>query len=75
LSGSDAEIAIGFGGKPGAAAEQERYNLVFALLIQNILNRTNPGAPIGNLSSPYFGISPFTSGDSRRVKAQTRFSF
>jgi len=66
---------FGFGGKPGAAAEQERYNLVFALLIQNILNRTNLGTPIGNLSSPFFGISPFTSGDSRRVEAQTRFSF
>jgi hypothetical protein len=48
----------GFGGGGGAA----KYNLTVALNFQNILNRTNLGAPVGILSSPLFGQSTSVAG-------------
>ena len=68
---------FGFGSRTGTASAraQERYSLMFSVQVQNLLNHTNLGLPIGNLSSPFFGRSNATAGDSRRIEAQTRFSF
>ena len=48
----------GLGGGGGAA----KYNLTVALNFQNILNHTNLGLPVGNLSSPLFGQSTGVAG-------------
>ncbi len=71
----------GFGGNSGG-----RYSLTFSLNFINILNHTNLGNPVGNLSSRLFGQSTSTGGGfggfgvgnaayNRRVDAQIRFSF
>jgi hypothetical protein len=41
---------------------QRPYTLAFSANINNLFNRTNAGAPIGNMASPYFLQSP--SGSS-----------
>jgi hypothetical protein len=78
----------GFGG--GAADTGKRYNLTFSVNIQNVLNHTNQGRPVGNLSSQFFGLSTSSGGNfggfgggggacfgacNRRLDAQIRFSF
>jgi hypothetical protein len=53
------------GGGPGRAmmaameggGAENRYSLTLSLSARNLLNTTNPGNPIGNLSSPLFGLS------------------
>jgi hypothetical protein len=59
-----------------------RYSLTFSISARNLLNHINPGAPVGNLSSPFFGQSisiaggPFSSASAnRRVDMQVMFSF
>jgi len=71
----------------GNVANRQPYQLTVSVQARNILNRTNVGLPIGDLSSPLFGLSnslaPSSgfgiSGDSvvanRRIEAQVRFSF
>jgi len=66
---------------PGNASNR-RYNLTFSISARNLLNSFNPGPPVGNLSSPFFGQSialaggPFSSASAnRRVDLQVRFSF
>ncbi|HJZ78951.1 MAG TPA: TonB-dependent receptor, partial [Pyrinomonadaceae bacterium] len=72
-------------GKANAAPKPEkRYTLTFTVNIQNLLNTTNLNQPIGNLSSPQFGLSTATvnnfgfgpSGSSaagnRRIQGQIR---
>ncbi|HEX8337268.1 MAG TPA: carboxypeptidase regulatory-like domain-containing protein [Pyrinomonadaceae bacterium] len=65
---------------------EKRYGLTFGLRVQNLFNRTNAAAPVGNLSSPLFGLSTSSSGSfgfgggnpaagNRRVEAQLRFTF
>jgi hypothetical protein len=70
----------------GARAERP-YGLTFGVQVQNLFNHTNPGVPIGNLSSPLFGRSngtalggfSFGSGSpatsNRRIEAQVIFNF
>jgi hypothetical protein len=77
----------GSGGGGDTGAERHRYNLNFSVNIQNLLNNTNEGQPVGNLSSPLFGQSIGTAGGfgrgggggqaagNRRVELQLRFSF
>ena len=94
--------AFAFGDLPGTVAatqgsagngsrpSEKRYRLSLSLQIQNLFNRTNAGAPIGNLSSPLFGqsissnsglrVSGGISGNNsaaanRRLEMQIRFSF
>ena len=51
------------GGPPsGGGAEAKRYSMVFSLNFQNVLNHVNLSAPVGNLSSPFFGQSLSLSG-------------
>jgi hypothetical protein len=74
--------------KPGnAPTPEKRYTLTFSVNIQNLLNSTNLNQPVGNLSSPQFGLSTGTSGSfgfgpggsaaagNRRIQGQIRFSF
>lgn len=69
-----------FGG-PGTSVNR-RYSLTFSVQVRNLFNTFNPGNPIGNLSSPFFGQAnsvgggPFASASAnRRVDLQIRFSF
>lgn len=59
--------------------------LTLSLSIQNLLDRTNPSPPVGNLSSPRFGQSLSSAGGfgygggggagNRRIDLQARLSF
>jgi len=75
-------------GGGGPAPNEYRYNLTVSLSFQNILNRVNLSAPVGNLSSPNFGESLGLSGSfggfgggggsgagNRRIYAQVRLNF
>lgn len=71
----------------GQVSSDKPYKLTFSIVARNILNRTNPGRSIGNLSSllfgqsnflapPYgFGNAPESSAANRRIEAQLRFTF
>lgn len=53
----------GIGGPPGGGgAEAKRYSMQFSLNFQNVLNHVNLSAPVGNLSSPFFGQSLSLNG-------------
>jgi len=76
----------GFGGRgPGGAdlnASNHRYSLTFSVSARNIFNHVNLATPVGNLSSPLFGLSnglagqPFSQSTSnRRIDLQAMFSF
>ena len=82
----------GFGGGSsgetlgGDSRTESRYNLTLSVNFQNLFNHTNAGAPVGNLSSPFFGQSNAgagrfgfggggQAGGNRRVELQLRFSF
>lgn len=74
-------------GGGGGSASETRYNLTFSLQFQNLLNRTNAGVPVGNLSSQLFGQSVSTAGGfgsgggggsaagNRRIIGSLRFTF
>ncbi len=81
-----------FGPRPAAAAHvagqpagegrpDPRYQLRFSVEAQNVLNHNNPGAPVGILSSPFFGqsisLSPSSgiSAANRTVTLRSNFSF
>ena len=71
------------GGGGGEGATNHRYNLTLSISARNLLNHTNPGPPIGNLTSPLFGLSnslaggfgPAASAGNRRIDLQMRFNF
>ena len=77
----------GGGGEGGGNGEtRSRYNLNLSVNIQNLFNNTNEGAPVGNLSSTFFGVSTSGAGGfgrgggaqaagNRRINLQLRFSF
>ena len=59
-----------------------RYEITFGIGADNLLNHTNPGTPVGVLTSPFFGQSislntPFNSGSAanRQLLLRTSFSF
>jgi hypothetical protein len=79
---------VRLGSKPASAgADANRpYTLSISIATQNILNHTNPGPIIGNLTSPLFGRANQPAGGSgfggfseaannRRLELQTRFTF
>jgi hypothetical protein len=41
----------------------EKRSIMLSVQAQNIFNHTNPGLPVGNLSSPLFGLSNTAAGD------------
>jgi hypothetical protein len=76
----------GLGAILGAPKTAKRYNLILAMSIQNLLNHTNPGPIIGDITSPLFGYANkiaggpngegfFETADNRRLEAQIRFTF
>jgi hypothetical protein len=83
----DATKAAGTGKPSAAPPAEKRYTLTFSVNIQNLLNSTNLNQPVGNLSSPQFGLSTATNGSfgfgpsgssaagNRRIQGQIRFSF
>ena len=85
---------IGFGAERKAAKgsgifgtpSERRYSLSVSLAVRNILNHTNPGPIIGNVTSPLFGRANQMAGgpngegfsenaNNRRLELQTRFMF
>ena len=68
--------------KPGPPPAEPLYSLNFSLEAVNALNSTNPGTPVGVLTSPYFGRSistnsvfGLTSAANRVVFLSTSFHF
>ncbi len=60
------------------------YSLTLSLQVENLFNHTNPGLPVGNLSSPLFGLSTTSAGaygfgnnpgGNRRIELQIFFNF
>jgi hypothetical protein len=65
--GSKTPAATARGAAPPAQPsrpEDRPYKLTISLFVGNLLNHTNKGTPIGNLSSPLFGTSNSLSGNS-----------
>ena len=53
----------GLGGpQGGGSGEAKRYSMQFSLNFQNLFNHVNLSAPVGNLSSPFFGESLSLNG-------------
>ena len=79
-------MSSGPGGIFGGVSPARRYSLTAAMSARNILNRNNPGAIVGNLSSPLFGraneMFGATNGEgfsenanNRRLELQLRLSW
>ena len=82
--------ALGPQGGGGGAPSEKRFNLNVSINFQNLFNRVNLGAPVGNLASPSFGeslgLAPSfggfggggggsTGAGNRRIYAQLRLNF
>jgi hypothetical protein len=72
----------GMGGMFGGGPSNQRYNLTFSVNARNIFNNVNVSTPIGNLSSPLFGLAnglagqPYSSSTAnRRIDLQVQFTF
>lgn len=83
----------GGGGPPpgmfGGGVAGKKYSLTASIQASNVLNHTNFGPPVGNLSSPYFGESISLAGGfgppgggsggtptyNRKITLQLRFTF
>jgi len=75
------------GGPAGPASQSagHRYSLTISMSIRNIINHTNPGPIIGNITSPLFalanqpsdaaGFGFSESANNRRLELQTRLTF
>ena len=61
----------GMGGD-GAATTPRRYNLTLSANVRNLLNHTNPGQYIGNLTSPLFGTANTLGGGFHGGSANNR---
>ncbi|HEX3083626.1 MAG TPA: TonB-dependent receptor [Pyrinomonadaceae bacterium] len=73
--------------KPSGPPEAKRYTLQASINFLNLFNNVNFGAPVGNLSSPYFGQSLVVNqyggfgpsgsqgAGNRRIFGQLRLSF
>jgi len=76
----------GLGGLIGSPTTSHRFNLSIGLSIRNLLNHTNPGPIVGNITSSYFGFANQTAGgqngegfyetaNNRRLESQIKFTF
>jgi hypothetical protein len=81
-----ASTAVSPGGIFSAPPSTRRYNLNISASIRNILNHTNPGPIIGNITSPLFGNANQMAGNlngegfsenanNRRSELQLKFTF
>jgi hypothetical protein len=72
-------------GGPASSSAGHRYSLSISMSVRNIINHTNPGPIIGNITSPLFGLANQSSdaggfgfsesANNRRFELQTRFTF
>jgi len=88
-SGGSALAAVtgrGLGGIIGSPSTSHRFNLSIGMSIRNLLNHTNPGPIIGNITSPLFGFANQVAGgpnaegfyenaNNRRLESQIKFTF
>ena len=76
----------GLGALIGTPKTIHRYNIIFSMNVQNLLNHNNPGPITGDITSPLFGSANTTAGapngegfyetaNNRRLEAQIRFTF
>ncbi len=76
----------GLGGLIGTPSTSHRFNVSIGLSIRNLLNHTNPGPIIGNITSSYFGSANQIAGgqngegfyetaNNRRLESQIKFTF
>jgi len=76
----------GLGSIIAAPSTNHRYNLSISMAARNVLNHTNPGPIVGDITSPLFGRANQTAGslngegfsenaDNRRLELQMRFTF
>jgi hypothetical protein len=75
----------GTSGAPSSSSAGHRYSVSISMSIRNIINHTNPGPIIGNITSPLFGQAnqPSDAGgfgfseaaNNRRLELQTRLTF
>ena len=72
------------GGMFSTPTTDRKYNLTVSMQGRNLLNHTNPGPIIGDITSPLFGQSNSMAGgygafsenaNNRRLELQLRFSF
>jgi hypothetical protein len=79
-------FSVGGGGGGYTPSSSGRYGLTIAMQIRNVTNHNNPGAIIGDVTSPLFGRAnqPFAgvgggifteSANNRRLELQLRFTF
>ena len=83
--GGGGGMRMGGGGRGmfGDAATDQRFNLVLSVSARNLLNSTNDGPYVGNLTSPIFGqaeslatsYGPASAAGNRRLELQVRFMF
>jgi hypothetical protein len=70
----------------GPPSTTQRYNLSFSISARNLLNHTNPGPIVGDITSPLFGHANQMYGNlngegfsenanNRRLELQMRFTF
>jgi hypothetical protein len=70
----------------GSPSSDHRYNLSVSMSIRNLLNHTNAGPIVGNITSPLFGRSNQIAGtpngegfletaNNRRLELQVRLTF
>jgi hypothetical protein len=87
-AGASAEQASGrgLGSLIGNPKTVHRFNLIFSVSAQNLLNHNNRGPINGDITSPLFGLSNqiaggpngegfFETANNRRLEMQTRFTF
>jgi len=83
---TQAATGRGLGGLIGTPTTSRRFNLSIGLSIRNLLNHTNPGPIVGNITSPYFGFANQIAGgqngegfyetaNNRRLESQIKFTF
>jgi hypothetical protein len=76
----------GLGGILGTSSTERRFNLIIGMSVRNLLNHTNPGPIVGDITSPLFGFSNQTnvlpngegfseSANNRRLEMQIRLTF
>ncbi|MBD3557663.1 TonB-dependent receptor [Planktothrix sp. FACHB-1355] len=63
--------------REGAKNKDRPYNMTLSVAVTNLFNRNNAAIPIGNLSSPLFGISTASSteGGSSNADSNRRVNF
>lgn len=72
------------GARRGDPVNNQRHSVTFSVAARNLFNHTNPGPPVGNLSSSFFGTSTGLSrgvhsdhapANNRYIELQARLMF